>query len=330
MLGVFLDRDTVDHGDMDLSVLEAQLPEWHFYGITSATELHQRIANASVIISNKVILDDAALAAAPNLRLICIAATGTNSVDLEAATRHGIAVCNVRGYATPSVVQHTFAVMLSLSIRLGKYRRAVMRGEWQQSPHFSMLDYPIHELAGKTLGIVGYGELGKSVAKVAEAFGMQVLISQRAGGNHQNDSSTDSVQTGVECHRLPLHTLLPLVDVLSLHCPLTSETRNLISEKELALMKPTALLINTARGGIVDEVALADTLRDHRLGGAAVDVLTTEPPRGGNPLLADDIPNLIITPHIAWASVEARQRLLEQIGHNIAAFLNGTQRNRVN
>ncbi len=317
MLGVFLDRDTVDNGDMDLSVLEAQLPEWRFYGITSAAELHPRIANATVIISNKVLLDDEALAAAPHLRLICIAATGTNSVDLEAATRHGIAVCNVRGYATPSVVQHTFAVMLSLSMRLGRYRRAVMRGEWQQSPHFSMLDYPIHELAGKTLGIVGYGELGKNVAKVAEAFGMRVLISQRPGGVPLPD-------------RLPLHELLPQVDVLSLHCPLTPETRNLIGEKELALMKPTALLINTARGGIVDEVALADTLRDHRLGGAAVDVLTTEPPRSGNPLLANDIPNLIITPHIAWASIEARQRLLEQIGLNIAAFLNGTQRNRVN
>lgn len=317
MLGVFLDRDTVDNGDMDLSVLEAQLPEWCFYGITSAAELHPRIANATVIISNKVLLDDEALAAAPHLRLICIAATGTNSVDLEAATRHGIAVCNVRGYATPSVVQHTFAVMLSLSMRLGRYRRAVMRGEWQQSPHFSMLDYPIHELAGKTLGIVGYGELGKNVAKVAEAFGMRVLISQRPGDVPRPD-------------RLPLHELLPQADVLSLHCPLTPETRNLIGEKELALMKPTALLINTARGGIVDEVALADTLRDHRLGGAAVDVLTTEPPRSGNPLLANDIPNLIITPHIAWASVEARQRLLEQIGLNIAAFLNGTQRNRVN
>lgn len=317
MLGIFLDRDTVDRGDMDVSVLETHLPHWRFYGLTSAAELHPRIADAEVVISSKVMLDEAALAAAPKLKLICIAATGTNNVDLAAAQRRGVVVCNVRGYATPSVVQHTMAVMLSLSMRLGKYRRAVMRGEWQQSPHFCMLDYPIHELAGKKLGIVGYGELGQAVAKVAEAFGMQVLISQRPGG-----APTPG--------RLPLHELLPRVDVLSLHCPLTPETHHLIGAKELALMKPTALLINTARGGIVDEVALADALRDNRLGGAGIDVLTTEPPRAGNPLLADDIPNLILTPHIAWASVESRQRLLDQIGLNIAAFLNGEPRNRVN
>ncbi len=317
MLGIFLDRDTVDRGDMDVSVLETHLPHWRFYGLTSAAELHPRIADAEVVISSKVMLDEAALAAAPKLKLICIAATGTNNVDLAAAQRRGVVVCNVRGYATPSVVQHTLAVMLSLSMRLGKYRRAVMRGEWQQSPHFCMLDYPIHELAGKKLGIVGYGDLGQAVAKVAEAFGMQVLISQRPGG-----SPTPG--------RLPLHELLPRVDVLSLHCPLTPETHHLIGAKELALMKPTALLTNTARGGIVDEVALADALRDNRLGGAGIDVLTTEPPREGNPLLADDIPNLILTPHIAWASVESRQRLLDQIGLNIAAFLRGTERNRVN
>lgn len=317
MLGIFLDRDTVDRGDMDMSVLEARLPHWRFYGLTSPAELHERIADAEVVISNKVMLDEAALAAAPKLKLICIAATGTNNVDLAAAKRHGVVVCNVRGYATPSVVQHTMAVMLSLSMRLGRYRRAVMRGEWQQSPHFSMLDYPIHELAGKKLGIIGYGELGHGVAKVAEAFGMEVLICQRPGG-----APTPG--------RLPLHELLPLVDVLSLHCPLTPETRHLIGEKELALMKPSALLINTARGGIVDETALANALRDNRLGGAGVDVLTTEPPRSGNPLLADDIPNLILTPHIAWASVESRQRLLDQIGLNIGAFLSGAERNQVN
>ncbi len=323
MLGIFLDRDTVDRGDMDVSVLETHLPHWRFYGLTSAAELHPRIADAEVVISSKVMLDEAALAAAPKLKLICIAATGTNNVDLAAAQRRGVVVCNVRGYATPSVVQHTLAVMLSLSMRLGKYRRAVMRGEWQQSPHFCMLDYPIHELAGKTLGIVGYGELGQAVARVAEAFGMQVLIGQRPG--------SDLNQTvRAETTRLPLHELLPQVDVLSLHCPLTPETHNLIGAKELALMKPTALLINTARGGIVDEVALANALRDNRLGGAGIDVLTTEPPRDGNPLLADDIPNLILTPHIAWASVESRQRLLDQIGLNIAAFLSGAERNRVN
>jgi glycerate dehydrogenase len=325
MLGVFLDRDTVDRGDMDMSVLEQHLPQWRFYGLTAATELHERIGDAEVVISNKVVLDEAAFAAAPKLKLICVAATGTNNVDLAAASRHGVVVCNVRGYATASVVQHTFAMILSLSTNLGRYRRAVMRGEWQSSPHFCLLDYPIHEIAGKRLGIVGYGELGRGVARVAEAFGMEVLICQRPGG-----PSTGSGRTEEDKKRLPLHELLPMADVLTLHCPLTPETRNLIGEKELGLMKPTALLINTARGGIVDEVALADALRDSRIGGAGVDVLTTEPPRAGNPLLADDLNNLIITPHTAWASVESRQRLLDQIGLNIAAFLNGEERNRVN
>jgi glycerate dehydrogenase len=324
MVGVFLDRDTVDRGDMDMSVLEQRLPHWRFYGLTAPAELHERIVDAEVVISNKVMLDEAAFAAAPKLKLVCVAATGTNNVDLAAASRHGVVVCNVRGYATTSVVQHTFAMMLSLSMQLGKYRRAVMRGEWQSSPHFCLLDYPIHEIAGKKLGIVGYGELGRGVARVAEAFGMEVLISQRPG------PSTGSGRTETGQSRLPLHELLPQVDVLTLHCPLTPETRNLIGEKELRLMKPTALLINTARGGIVDEAALADALRDNRIGGAGVDVLTTEPPRNGNPLLADDLNNLIITPHIAWASVESRQRLLDQIGLNIAAFLNGEERNRVN
>lgn len=317
MLGVFLDRDTVDRGDVDLSVLEQRLPQWRYYGLTSADELRERIKDAEVIISNKVVLDEAAFATAPKLKLVCVAATGTNNVDMTAASRHGVAVCNVRAYATPSVVQHTFAMILSLSTNLGRYRRAVMRGEWANSPHFCLLDYPIHEIAGKTLGIVGYGELGHGVAKVAEAFGMEVLISQRPGA---------APQAG----RIPLHELLPQVDVLTLHCPLTPETRNLIGEKELALMKPNALLINTARGGIVDEVALANALRNNRIAGAATDVLTTEPPRNGNPLLADDVPNIIITPHTAWASVESRQRLLDQIALNIEAFLKGTPRNQVN
>lgn len=317
MLGVFLDRDTVDRGDVDLSVLERHLTQWRYYDLTAPHELHTRIRDAEVVISNKVVLDEAAFAAAPKLKLVCVAATGTNNIDMAAAAHHGAVVCNVRGYATPSVVQHTFAMILALATNLGRYRRAVMRGEWNSSPHFCLLNYPIREIAGKKLGIVGHGELGHGVAKVAEAFGMEVLISQRPGAAPQTD-------------RIPLHELLPQVDVLTLHCPLTPETRNLIAERELALMKSTALLINTARGGIVDEVALANALRDNRIAGAATDVLTCEPPRHGNPLLADDIPNLIITPHTAWASVESRQRLLDQIALNIEAFLKGETRNRVN
>jgi glycerate dehydrogenase len=211
-------------------------------------------------------------------------------VDLDAAARRGIAVCNIRRYATPSVVQHVFALLLSLTRHLSDYQRAVQSGAWQRSGQFCLLDYPIRELGGLTLGIVGYGELGQAVAATAEqAFGMRVLIAQRPGGS-------------AEPGRLPLQQLLPQVDVLSLHCPLTPETRGLIGAEELALMKPDALLINTARGGIINEGALAAALLTGRLGGAGIDVLATEPPGSDSPLLQQPIPNLIVTPHIAWAS----------------------------
>ncbi|MFC1748587.1 2-hydroxyacid dehydrogenase [Pseudomonadota bacterium] len=317
MLGVFLDRDTTDRGDIDLSRLEDILPTWRYYNLTRPNELHERIADASVIISNKVVLDEAAFSAAPKLKLVCVAATGTNNVDMKAAERHGVVVCNVRAYATHSVTQHAFSMILALSNSLGIYRRAVLRGEWQQSPQFCMLDYPIHEIAGKKMGIIGYGELGKAMEKLAEAFGMEVLICQRLHGEPVPG-------------RVDLNELLPQVDVLTLHCPLSPQTENLIGEAELALMKSSSLLINTARGGIVDETALVKALRDHQIGGAGVDVLTTEPPIAGNPLLDDYDLNLIITPHIAWASQESRQRLINQVADNISAFINNAPINQVN
>lgn len=317
MLGVFLDRDTTDRGDIDLSALEDILPTWRYYNLTRPEDLHARIADANVIISNKVVLDEAAFAAAPNLELVCVAATGTNNVDLEAATRHGVVVCNVRAYATPSVTQLAFSMILALYSNLGLYRRAVLRGEWQQSQQFCMLDFPIHEVAGKTMGIIGYGELGQAMEKIAKAFGMEVLICQRLHG--------EPVPGRVE-----LNELLPQVDVLTLHCPLSPETQNLIDEPQLALMKSNALLINTARGGIVNEVALVKALQDHQIGGAGVDVLTTEPPVNGNPLLDDYDLNLIVTPHVAWASQESRQRLIDQIADNINAYISGSAINQVN
>ena len=213
------------------------------------------------------------------------------------------------------MTQHVFALLLSLTTQLGKYRRAVMRGDWQQSHHFCLLDYPIEELAGKTLGIIGYGELGKSVANVAKAFGMKVIISQRPGAIPKPD-------------RVEMEQLLQSADVVSLHCPLTPDTQGLIGRDQLRSMKSSALLINTARGGIVDEAALADALRDGYIAGAGVDVLSEEPPQR-NPLLDKDIPNLIVTPHIARASRSSRQRLLSEIGHNIQAFLDGRPRNLV-
>jgi glycerate dehydrogenase len=316
MLGVFLDRDTVDRSDLDLAALLGVLPDWRLHNYTRPEQLAERLAEATVVVSNKVRLDAAAFAAAPQLRLVCVAATGTNNVDLDAAQRHGITVCNVRGYATPAVVQHVFTLILALTTRLPEYQRDVASGRWQASPYFCLLDHPIRELAGRTLGIVGYGELGSAVAQVAAAFGMSVLIAQRAGGAAQAD-------------RIALSELLPQVDVLSLHCPLTPLTRGLIGARELALMKPDALLINTARGGLVDEAALAVALRSGKLGGAGIDVLSEEPPHHDNPLLAARIPNLIVTPHIAWASREARQRVIDAIATNIRAFLAGTPVNVV-
>jgi glycerate dehydrogenase len=317
MYGVFLDLDSLDRDDLDLSALHTTLPAWRLYGSTAPAEVHERIAEAEVVVSNKVVLDEAALAAAPRLRLIAVAATGTNNVDLAAAGRRGIHVCNIRRYATPSVVQHVFALLLALCRNLDGYRQAVREGRWQQSEQFCLLDYPIRELGGLSLGIVGYGELGRAVAEVAEtAFGMSVLIAQRPGGPPQPG-------------RLPLNELLPQVDVLSLHCPLSAETRHLIGEAELAQMKPDALLINTARGGIVKETALAAALRGGRLGGAGIDVLETEPPGNDSPLLTGDIPNLIVTPHVAWASRAARQRLADQLADNIRAFLAGRPQNLV-
>jgi glycerate dehydrogenase len=314
--GVFLDVGSVGHDDIAWSALKTMAQTWGWHEVTSPQQTRERISDVELVISNKVVLDRGCLAACQNLKLICIAATGSNNVDLDAAAEFGIAVTNVTGYATPSVVQHVFSLILSLITQQQNYHKAVARGDWQKASHFCFLDYPIWELSGKTLGVVGYGELGRAVARVAEAFGMKLLIAQRPGG-------------AADSERLPLHELLPLVDVLTLHTPLTEHTRNLISTRELSLMPPHALLINTARGGIVDEIALAEALIRGELGGAGIDVLLTEPPAGGNPLLNPDIPNLIVTPHIAWASREARQRLIDGVSANIQAFLRGELRNRL-
>jgi glycerate dehydrogenase len=313
--GVFLDRGSVGGADVDLSPLTNVLPEWHYHEATQADEVADRIRAADVVVTNKVLLGGDALAQAPRLRLICVAATGTNNVDLEAAARLGIQVCNVRGYATASVTQHVFALLLALTTRLIEYRDAVTAGRWQRSGQFCLLDYPIAEIADRVMGIVGYGELGQSVARLAQAFGMRVIMTGRPG------TEADG--------RVPLDELLREADVVTLHCPLTPQTRNLIGARELGLMKRSALLINTARGGIVDEAALADALLRGTIAGAGVDVLSVEPPAAGNPLLAQPIPRLLVTPHIAWASREARQRLLDETGENIRCFLAGRPRNLI-
>lgn len=314
--GVLLDLSTIDRGDLDLTRLQRVCPRWELYDRTVPEVTLRRIKDAHIAVTNKVILNRRVLAGAPNLKLICIAATGTNNVDLEAAREMGIRVSNVERYATPAVVQHVFGLILALTTRLNDYREAVAQGAWQHSEQFCLLDFPIRELAGRTLGIVGYGELGQAVGRVAEAFGMELLIAQRPGG---------PVRPG----RIPLRELLPRADILTLHCPLTASTRNLIGAGELGLMRPDALLINTARGGIVVEPALADALRRGVIGGAGVDVLGVEPPKEGNPLLLPGIPNLIVTPHIAWAGRESRQRLIDEVALNIEAFREGRERNRV-
>ncbi len=317
MLGVFLDRDTVDAGDMDLSPLDDVLPEWDHYGHTTPDQVLERIQGAGVVVTNKVVLDGETLAECADLELVCVAATGTNNVDLEAARTLGVTVCNARDYATPSVVQHVYSLMLALATHLPEYRGAVRAGRWSASRHFTMLDWPVRELAGRTLGIVGYGTLGRAVAEAGRAFGLDVMVARREPGDDREG-------------RVPLDRLLRVADIVSLHCPLTPDTRGLIGASELRLMKPDALLINTARGGIVDEAALAEALREHRLAGAGVDVLPEEPPPADHPLLAPDIPNLIVTPHTAWTSREARQRLVDQLADNIRAWQDGKARNVVN
>ena len=308
---VFLDHTSLDLGDLNLSPLRECLGDLHLYADTTPENVIERLQGATVAISNKILLDADTLAACPQLKLILVAATGTNNIDLEAARAHGIVVANCQGYGTPSVAQHTLMLLLALATRLPDYQKAVSAGQWQTAKQFCLLDFPIVELEGKTLGLLGHGELGSAVAKLAEAFGMRVLVGQIPGRPARAD-------------RLPLDELLPQVDALTFHCPLNEHTRNLIGARELALLKPGAFVVYTARGGMIDEQALADALRSGHLGGAATDVLSVEPPRDGNPLLAADIPRLIITPHSAWGSREARQRIVGQLTENAHAFFNGT------
>lgn len=316
MRAVFLDWESLDHDDLDRQRLTALPLQWTFHAATTSAQVHERIAGQHIVVSNKVVLDAGTITQAAELQLICVAATGTNNIDIVAAGNRKIPVCNVRGYATPSVVQHVFMLMLNLMRRLPDYQQALSNDRWQRSEHFCFLDYTIEELAGKTLGIIGYGELGQAVASMARQFEMKVLVAQRPG------------KTSAE--HVPLTEVLAQADVLSLHCPLTDETRGLIGKTELALMKPSTILINTARGGIVDEAAMLHALQNGELAGAGIDVLKTEPPREGNILLQQRLPNLIITPHIAWASRQARQRLLDGVVDNIRAFLDGLTKNRVN
>jgi glycerate dehydrogenase len=305
---VFLDRSTLK-ADVRRP---AFAHEWIEYAETRPREVVERLEGATIAITNKVRLREAELSRLPELRLIAIAATGTDIIDLEYCKARGIVVANVRNYARHSVPEHVFMLTLALRRNLLRYREEIEDGAWQRASQFCLLDHDLRDLHGSTMGIIGYGALGQAVEKLALAFGMRVLISEHKGAG------------AIRAGRTSFDETLRASDIISLHCPLTDETRALIGTKELKKMKRHALLINTARGGLVDEAALAEGLRAGLIAGAGFDVLSREPPRdGGNPLLDLRLPNFILTPHVAWASREAMQALADQLIDNIEGFKEG-------
>ncbi len=302
---VFLDRDTL-RADVRRP---AFAHVWRDYGETLPADVLERLRAATIAITNKVVLRAETLRQLPQLKMIAVAATGTDIIDLDYCRERGIAVSNVRGYAGHTLPEHVLMLTLALSRRLLDYRADVRGGGWQRASQFCLLDHPIRDLHGSTLGIIGYGTLGRGVEHLAHAFSMEVLVAERRGVLEVRDGRTSFTE------------VLERSDVLTLHAPLTDETRGLIGRAELALMKPSAFLINCARGGLVDEDSLVEALRAGTIAGAGVDVLTTEPPREGNPLLELDLPNLIVTPHVAWAGRDAQQTLADQLIENIEAFV---------
>ncbi len=311
---VFLDQSTITLDDIDFSCFK-KLGDYSEYPSSTEDETIERSRGAQVLIVNKVLVTRKVIQALPGLKLVCVIATGYNNVDLAAAREANVTACNVAGYAVNTVPQHTFALILNLATQMYRYDADVKAGAWQKAPIFTMLTYPTFELAGKTIGIVGFGAIGRGVARIAEGFGMTVMAYDPMGIKHGKYHNTD------------LETLLKESDIVTLHCPLTDQTRNLIDRTALSKMKKTSLLINTARGGIVDEPALTEALNTGRIAGAGFDVLTQEPPRNGNVLL--QAKNIIITPHSAWSTVEARQKLVDETAENIKAFFEGKPRNVV-
>lgn len=311
---LFLDKASVFPDDLDFSSLE-EVAGWQWFDNVNVSDIRHCLADAQIIVTNKIVISREVMTDCPQLKLICVAATGVNNVDIEAARQKQIKVCNVRAYATASVAQHVFSLILALNRKLFSYREAAINGQWSHSDFFCFFGAPISDLEGKTFGIIGYGELGRAVAKIAISYGMNVLIAKRDDEDQREG-------------RVALATLLAMADVVSLHCPLTEKNFHLFGEKELSLMKPGAILINTARGGLIDEQALLHALQTRRIA-AALDVLEQEPPPVSHALLNYREDNLIITPHIAWASRESRQRLVNEIAKNILAFQQGQHRNLV-
>ena len=310
---VVLDRDTLVNRPFDFDFPHTLSS----YGTTEAHETPERIRGADIVITNKVVISAQAFAENPQLKLVAVTATGVNNVDVEAAKQNGTAVCNIRAYGNESVAEHAFMMMITLMRNLSAYQRDVAAGLWENSPFFCHLGAPMRDLNGKTLAIFGRGNIGKTLATYAQAFKMNVVFAE-----HKN---AQSVRDGY----VSFDEAIRSADVVSLNCPLTPQTANMIGEAELQQMKSGAILINCGRGGLVDEAALVAALKYGQIGGAGFDVLTQEPPRDGNPLLKARLPNLIVTPHIAWASQEAANRLFDILLDNINRFVAGNPQNLV-
>ena len=307
MKAVILDNDTLGQG-VDLTPIEKQVSELVCYSLTSPEQLNERIKSADIVITNKVVLNEDSIKHAEKLKLICVLATGMNNIDRNAAEKHGVSVKNVEAYGTPSVVQHTLMMMLSLATKMPVMQKKVARGDWQNSPKFTLLDPPTIQLQGKHLVIVGSGELGQAVKTHAEALGMRVTFTARPGKADDSRPNFDE--------------LLPEADIISFHCPLTDETKGLLSRDNIQRCQPHVLVINNARGGVANESDVLEALRKGLIGGYATDVLPQEPPTDGHPLLdaLNEPLNLIVTPHNAWTSPEARQRIVELTAQNIRSL----------
>lgn len=318
MRAVFLDYQSMKPDELDFEKFSGATSDFVTHDVTSPEYVTERIQGFEVVILNKVKFERTHFEAAPDLKLILVSATGTDNVDKQAASDHGVVVCNVTAYGTPSVSQHTLMLMLMVATQAERYRNNVKAGRWSESPMFCLMDYPIIDLAGRTLGLVGYGELGQAVGKLAEAFGMRVLVMGRDGVDYQDGSQ-----------RVDFDTLLEQSDFVSLHGLLNAQTQKIMNRDAFQKMKPGSFLINTARGGLVDEDALCDALESGHLAGAGLDVVTTEPPARDSRLLNCQHPNLVITPHSAWASRESRQRIVDIMQANLEAFIEGAPINRV-
>lgn len=315
---IILDAYTTNPGDLSWSPIES-LGSCSIHDRTPDAETVARAADADVVITNKTVLDRRTIESLPRLQAIALLSTGTNVVDLAAARERGIPVMNVPEYSTPDVAQATFALLLELTNRTGHHAALVRNGDWSRCEDFCFWEGELVEIAGLTLGVVGYGKIGRAVAAVARSFGMKVVANRRTSAGPAADDGTPLVD---------LDTLFAESDVVSLHCPLTPESTKLASAARIARMKPTAYFLNTARGGLVDEVALAEALHSGRIAGAGLDVLTAEPPAADHPLLS--APNCVITPHVAWAARKARERLILEVAENIRSFAAGRDRNVVN